>query len=126
MSAREPWIEQAKYDLEPARAMLQAGRYLYVVFCCQQAVEKALKALIVARSGETPPRLHHLARLAERAGLSLDETKTEQFTRLTSYYIPARYPGEMPAPSAAADEALAEETLQATEGIVEWLLNLMT
>lgn len=126
MSAPEQWIERAKYDLETARAMLQAERYLYVVFCCQQAVEKALKALIVVRSGGTPPRLHNLVRLAERAGLRLDETRTEQLTRLSSYYIPARYPGEMPAPSSAADEALAEEALQATEGIVEWLLNLMT
>jgi len=126
MSIPDQWVERARYDLDTARAMLTSGRYLYVLFCCQQAVEKALKALIAQQTDEMPPRLHSLARLADRAGLRLDETKTEQFIRLNSYYIPSRYPGEMPAPSAAADKALAEEALQATEGIVEWLLNLIT
>lgn len=63
--ASRPWAEQARYDLDTAGAMLSSGRYLYVVFCCQQAVEKALKALIVVRTGEMPPRLHNLPRLAE-------------------------------------------------------------
>lgn len=39
----QKWVEQARYDLETARAMLDSGRYVYVVFCCQQAVEKMIK-----------------------------------------------------------------------------------
>lgn len=126
MSTPEQWTERAQYDLETARAMLQAGRYLYVVFCSQQAVEKALKGLIVLRTGETPPRLHNLARLARRAELEIDEAKTELFTRLCSYYVSSRYPEELTAPEAAADKALGEETLRATEDIVQWLFELMT
>ena len=34
------WAEQAQYDLDTADAMLKAGRYLYVLFCCHQAVER--------------------------------------------------------------------------------------
>ena len=45
-SASDRWAEQARYDLETAQAMMESGRYLYVLFCCQQAVEKMLKALI--------------------------------------------------------------------------------
>lgn len=45
-SASQQWMEQARYDLDTARAMFDSGRYLYVLFCCQQAVEKALKAII--------------------------------------------------------------------------------
>ena len=92
MSESEQWIERATYDFKTARAMLEAGRHLYVLFCCQHAVEKALKALILKRSGQTPPRLHHLARLAERTGLRLNETRTEHLTRLTSYYITRSLP----------------------------------
>lgn len=40
------WMERVDYDLETARAMLKAGRYLYVVFMCQQAVEKNVKAIL--------------------------------------------------------------------------------
>lgn len=37
------WEEIATYDLETAEAMLASGRYLYVVFMCQQAIEKLMK-----------------------------------------------------------------------------------
>ena len=40
----EQWAERANYDLDTARAMLKSERYIYVLFCCQQAVEKALKS----------------------------------------------------------------------------------
>jgi len=37
------WLDIAEYDLETARAMYISGRYLYVAFMCQQAVEKNSK-----------------------------------------------------------------------------------
>jgi HEPN domain-containing protein len=44
--ATEGWATQSLYDIETAKAMLDTGRYLYVLFCCQQAVEKMLRALM--------------------------------------------------------------------------------
>ena len=37
------WIQKANYDLETAIDLLQAKKYLYVAFMCQQACEKYLK-----------------------------------------------------------------------------------
>lgn len=34
------WEDIAQYDLETAKAMLSSGRFLYVVFMCQQSIEK--------------------------------------------------------------------------------------
>ncbi len=53
--ASKRWFEQAEYDLDTALAMLESGRYLYVLFCCQQAIEKGLKAVIVEQTGNFPP-----------------------------------------------------------------------
>ena len=39
------WLELASYDLESAGAMNAAGRWFYVVFMCQQAIEKLCKGL---------------------------------------------------------------------------------
>ncbi len=39
----EYWLDNAKYDLETAEAMLISKRWLYVVFMCQQAIENWLK-----------------------------------------------------------------------------------
>lgn len=38
----EHWLNLAEYDLETARAMLKAGRYLYVTFMCHLTIEKTL------------------------------------------------------------------------------------
>jgi HEPN domain-containing protein len=41
------WLDIAQYDLETANAMFDSGRWLYVVFMCQQALEKLAKGLYV-------------------------------------------------------------------------------
>ena len=125
VSVPEKWVERAQYDLETARAMLASGRYLYVLFCGQQAVEKAIKAIIALRTGEMPPRIHPLVRLAEKAGLTLDEPRKKQFLTLTSYYFESRYPDDIAALSTQADRAKAEGALRTTEEILEWLWTLM-
>ena len=75
----EKWLKRVNYDIETARAMQQSKRYLYAVFCCQQAVEKALKALIAEQSEEMPPRIHNLRRLARSLDLALDESQDALF-----------------------------------------------
>jgi HEPN domain-containing protein len=36
----EYWVDIARYDLDTADAMFKTGRWLYVAFMCQQAIEK--------------------------------------------------------------------------------------
>ncbi|MGE5296607.1 MAG: HEPN domain-containing protein [Solirubrobacterales bacterium] len=115
------WVDQARYDLETADAMLKAGRYLYVVFCCQQAVEKAIKALIIQRTGEFPPRVHNLVRLAEVADIESDGARIRFLGELSGYYIQSRYPEEI---KAAVTPELAREVLGKTEQIVTWVLSI--
>ena len=83
--ALEIWKNQAHYDLETARAMLKSDRYLYVLFCCQQAIEKMIKGLIAQKSRELPPRLHNLMRLAQIADLELTEEHADFLRELSSY-----------------------------------------
>jgi HEPN domain-containing protein len=54
------WEDIAEYDLKTAEAMYQSGRYLYVVFMCQQAIEKLVKGLYVFKLNEEPPRTHNI------------------------------------------------------------------
>jgi len=64
------WVDASRYDLETAKALLESRRYLYVLFMCQQCLEKLLKAQVMARTVELPPRIHGLVRLAELAAPS--------------------------------------------------------
>jgi len=63
MSAQEKfdyWLDIAQYDLQTAEAMLTSGRWLYVAFMCQQAVEKLVKGLFVLYLDDDVPRVHNI------------------------------------------------------------------
>lgn len=123
-SIPQRWAEQARYDVETARAMLSSGRYLYVLFCCQQAVEKMLKGLIAKRTEEFPPRLHNLVRLAESASIELSEERADFLRLLSAYYIQSRYPEAIESTKSQTDQALADEALKKTEEIIKWLSSI--
>jgi HEPN domain-containing protein len=125
MTGGECWADQARYDLDTARAMLDSGRYLYVLFCCQQSVEKMLKALIARRSNAFPPRIHGLARLAGAAELALTEDRLQFLRELSNYYVQTRYPEEIPSVGAKIGQAEARSVLEQTEEIVRWLHSMM-
>ena len=92
-----PWTEKGRADLRSARWELErpdqpnldaAG------FHAQQAVEKLLKAALVAL-GQTPPRTHdlvHLADLLTRAG-SRWSWSPEELAYLSQAGVAVRYPG---------------------------------
>jgi len=105
--------------------MFKAERYLYVLFCCQQAVEKALKTVIVMRTGELPPRVHNLLRLAEAAGIEFDQEQIHFLTKLSGYYIQSRYPEEIKAGGATITQELAQEVLGKTEQTVKCVLSTL-
>lgn len=49
------WVDASRYDLETARALLESRRYVYVLFMCQQALEKLLKARVTALTDSSRP-----------------------------------------------------------------------
>ncbi|MBU1671697.1 MAG: HEPN domain-containing protein [Actinobacteria bacterium] len=119
------WIEQSKYDLETARAMLDSSRYLYVLFCCQQALEKILKAIIVKRSGDMPPRIHNLMRLAEKGQIVLSDERADFVRELSAYYIQTRYPEELAQLLSDVDEEMARRILEQAKELFSWLESIL-
>ena len=94
-SPRE-WIEHARSDLALARLGRDAQDVLpaQVCFHAQQAVEKALKAVLLHRS-VVFPLTHDLVALAEiatNAGVVLPKWGDE-LSGLNPYAVEARYPG---------------------------------
>ncbi|MDR2542844.1 MAG: HEPN domain-containing protein [Treponema sp.] len=52
----EYWLEIAKYDLETAEFMFTTGRWIYVVFMCQQSIEKLSKGLYLLFIDDNVPK----------------------------------------------------------------------
>ena len=102
------WVLMAKRDLERAEHSLEIGDRAAAVFWSQQAVEKALKGLLMAFKGWFP-KTHNIRKLFMELGmtLGLDDATLEASYELTQYYHLARYPDLL---EDLPDEVISGET----------------
>ncbi len=124
----EYWLDIARYDLETAEAMLISKRWLYVVFMCQQAIEKLAKGLYAVYIDDNIPRIHNINSIIERFEDKLPKpiSKGHQqlFDKLSAFYLNNRYPDYINKLSAQVIETEAKEILAKTKGAFTWLLTL--
>jgi HEPN domain-containing protein len=122
------WLDIAQYDLVTAESMLNSGRWLYVVFMCQQAIEKLLKGLYILYMKESPPRTHDLNLLLDKFSDKLSEPcsaeNTELFAQLSAFYLNNRYPEYKDKLSAAVTEERAKQVFTKSQEAYKWLLTL--
>lgn len=131
----EYWEDIASYDLDTAEAMFNSGRYLYVVFMCQQAIEKLVKGLYVLNKGNEPPRVHNILKFFDRVFdidlLSKDNPEKYEeyfsfFDELLAYYISERYPSYKEKLSSSVNKEKALEVLHKSKEVFLWLKSLKT
>lgn len=84
------WFAQGEYELDFARIAYENENNEWAAAIAQQAAEKFLKALYIARFQTTPPRTHDLGMLA--VALGAPEELTAIGRPLTEDYMRARYP----------------------------------
>ena len=82
------------------------------------ALEKMIKALVVRQTGQTPPKIHNLVRLALRAGLKPDPEQERFLRRFDVHQLEGRYPDSQLAEISAA---WAQEELREAAEILQWL-----
>lgn len=121
------WTSLAEYDLETAKAMLKSGRYVYVAFTCQQAIEKLLKAIYVKRKNGTPPYTHNLTKLVDDAGVlsELSVPHRQLLETLNLYYIQSRYAEHIDRLASELSKTAARSLLKETEILYAWLKGLL-
>jgi HEPN domain-containing protein len=116
------WLKQAHYDLETAEAMQASGHYVYVVFMCHLAVEKALKGLFTSRRQEVPPKSHSLSVLLTRLGSDRPPESVGRFIfRLSEASIPARYPDDLAKAQIEYSQVATAEIIEKAREAVSWI-----
>lgn len=83
------WFKKAKEDLRTAKFNYRGKRYDVVAFFCQQAVEKALKALSIEKTGEFR-KIHDLKLLGKQVGLP--KKYIPLCEEISLAYVYSRYP----------------------------------
>ena len=89
------WIDIASKDLVSAQKLTTPPnpQWETALYHCQQAAEKATKALLILH-GESPPKLHDIGLLIDKFGKFGDELNDLEVIaeRLTDYATKYRYP----------------------------------
>lgn len=108
------WLRAAEADRDAAALLVEHAPHL-ACFHAQQAAEKALKALLVARSGDAPP-VHATVRLLAALD-AIDEPVAgdvrDEAESLDKFHIPTRYPDAL----GFVDAALAYKPRDATAAL---------
>lgn len=88
------WQRGARDALESAQILLDAGKYALVLYHCQLAVEKALKASYIAIHDASPPPTHNLMQLAKALDREWSEEHLLLLDSLSDLAVLARYGDE--------------------------------
>jgi HEPN domain-containing protein len=123
MARYEEWIKRAKSSLELAQAKI--NRQIYYEDLCyqsQQAVEKALKGLLIYY-GVEPEFTHNIEILLNKVKESTDIPENiKEAALLTNYAVQTRYPGEY-------DEITQEEyeeSIKIAKDCLQWVEKKMS
>jgi len=115
----ENWWKQAERDLLSARNAFDSKDYYLVAFLCQQAVEKALKALYIEKKKETPGATHSLIFLGR--SVEIPERFHGALRRLSPDFVITRYPDAVHGlPYELYDEEIAGERLDLADEVMKW------
>jgi len=113
------WLMQAEEDLDSAEKNFEINKHYLVSFLCQQAVEKGLKALILAKSREKPIG-HSLIYLGKLAGVP--KKYFSELKKLSPQYFISRYPDiSEDIPYELYDEESSKNFLKIAREVIEWI-----
>ncbi|MBR4656372.1 MAG: HEPN domain-containing protein [Oscillospiraceae bacterium] len=127
------WLAFAKIDYESAKYLNGAPfhpRPLNVIcYHCQQAAEKAAKALIVYFGSQGGmPKLHDIQFLLgqvrnlvkERKGIVIEESLMDIAESLSKYGVAPRYPNEI-----EVDEEKTKKALKDADTLLSWVISVI-
>jgi HEPN domain-containing protein len=115
------WIKSSDYDINTAEALYKSKRFIYVIFMCHLAAEKALKAIVADKTKKAPPKTHDLFYLARLASLDLPQVYAPIVMHLNEASVPTRYPEDIIKIAKAYNKNAAQRYLKETKELLKWL-----
>lgn len=114
------WLDQSDDDFDGAEFNFNGEKFYIAAFLCQQAVEKALKALFLKEKKGEIPQSHSLIYLAINTGIPKEYYSF--LKELTPKFVDTRYPdASVDLPSRIYDKENTEVIVDKTREILEWI-----
>lgn len=118
---QKEWFRQADYDIETAETLMNGARYVYAVFMCHLAIEKALKGHYYKNFGEQAPKTHNLLYLLEKNSIELPEHIDDFIIKLNRESIVTRYPDDIGRMSRDYNKKTTKAIMVKSNEALEWL-----
>lgn len=115
------WLDSAKYDLETAQYLFDAGKYIYTIFMRHLALEKVLKAKVEEITGKTPPKTHDLEYLLGIAGLSPGKNMEKFIVEISNLSVVTRYLSNFQRTLKDFSQERSESILARTKEAFQWI-----
>mgnify|MGYP002763386749 CR=1 FL=1 len=109
----QDWADKARKDFEQGRDNQELEHYDTAAFLFQQAVEKALKAVLIEK-GMGLRRTHNCRQLARETGAPTDIIADA--AALSEFYVSSRYPDE----NGGVTEAEIRDARQRASRVLTW------
>jgi HEPN domain-containing protein len=117
----EYWVKTAEHDIATAQSLFDTGHYDWCLFIGHLVLEKILKAHYVNNTGEVPPKIHDLVRLASKTKLPISENQKNFLEKVNDFLIEARYPDEKLEFYKTCTKEFTDKNLQKIKDIYQWL-----
>ena len=112
------WVKSAEEDFAAAQSLTDKGHFRHSLFFAHLAIEKMLKAHVVNRTKDVPPKVHDIVRLAQLGGINLSKEQKNLLLEFRVYQLEGRYPDSQQLPLSTA---FVKNEIARAKGIIEWL-----
>lgn len=119
------WCETSDEDANTMHHLYEKGDYSWALFLSHIVLEKLLKVAVVRNTGEQPPLIHDLSRLAIKTGLDFSSEQLDQLDIITTFNIRARYDDYKREFKAKCTKEYAEKMIIIVEELRTWIKNTL-
>lgn len=116
------WLDSADIDYQAMESLYEKGNFIWTLFVGHLVIEKILKAHYINNTGDTPPQIHNLLKIAEDAHIELTEEQKDYLLEVTTFNIKARYPDYKFKFYKKADREFTTRHVASIKELRQWLL----
>lgn len=116
------WRTNSDKDIDTATLLIDAKKYTEGMFFCHMSIEKIIKAHVVKKTEQIPPKTHDLFYLANIAKIEFSESQSDMMNILMKYQLEGRYPEYYP--RVPSSEKIIEY-LTKTKELLQWFNKML-
>lgn len=116
------WVKSANQDYRVMESLFSNDHYGWSLFIGHLVLEKLLKAYLIKKKGFDVPYTHQLLKIAQMAGLPLNDDQENFLLEVTTFNISSRYPDYKQRFQKKSTRSFTEKYLLKIKEFRRWLL----